>query len=160
MRLGVVSDTHGHVDNTRQAVRMLESLRVDRVVHCGDVGSKEVVELFAPWRTDFVVGNSDHHPKRLAEIIAEAGQTFHGSFGELHLDGKRIALLHADDRAKFLEVTENNQWDLVCYGHTHVAAIGRHGRTLIVNPGAVYRANPHSLAVVDLSELEASIITL
>jgi uncharacterized protein len=160
MRLGVVSDTHGHVENTRAAVRMLESLRVDRVVHCGDVGSNAVVELFVPWRTDFVVGNCDHHPERLSEFIAEAGQVCHGRFGELHLDGRRIALLHADDRAKFLEVTEDNQWDLVCYGHTHVAAIDRHGRTLIVNPGALYRANPHSLAVVDLSELEASIITV
>ncbi len=160
MRLGVVSDTHGHVDNTRVAVQMLESLCVDRVVHCGDVGSKEVVELFAPWRTDFVVGNCDHDPDRLAEVIAEAGQTCRGRFGELHLNEKRIALLHSDDRAKFLEVTENNQWDLVCYGHTHVAAINRHGRTLIVNPGALYRANPHSLAVVDLSELTASIIKL
>ena len=160
MRLGVVSDTHGHVDNTREAVRMLESLRVDRVVHCGDVGSQEVVELFAPWRTDFVVGNCDHHPDRLAEVIADAGQTCHGRFGELHLDGKRIALLHADDRAKFLEVSENSQWDLVCYGHTHVAAIDRNGRTLVVNPGAVFRANPRSIAIVDLSELEASIVTL
>lgn len=160
MRLGVVSDTHGHVDHARQAVRMLESLGVERVLHCGDVGSQEVVELFAPWQTDFVVGNCDHHPERLAEIIAEAGQTCHGRFGELHLEGKRIGLLHADDVAKFREVTESNEWDLVCYGHTHVAAIDRRGRTLIVNPGALYRANPHSLAIVDLSELEASIITL
>ena len=160
MKLGIVSDTHGHVENTRRAVRLLESLRVDRVLHCGDVGSNEVVELFAPWQTDFVVGNCDHHPDRLAAAIAEAGQTCHGRFGELHLDGKRIALLHADDRAKFLEVTENDEWDVVCYGHTHVAAIDRRGRTLIVNPGALYRANPHSLAVVDLSDLEASIITL
>jgi putative phosphoesterase len=160
MRLGIVSDTHGHVDYAKQAVRMLESIHIDRVLHCGDVGSKEVVELFAPWRTDFVVGNCDHHPERMAEIIAEAGQTCHGTFGELHLDEKRIALLHGDDRSKFLEVTEYDQYDLVCYGHTHVAAIDRRGRTLIVNPGALYRANPHSLAIVDLTELEASIITL
>jgi hypothetical protein len=160
MRLGVVSDTHGHADYTRQAVRMLESLGVDRVVHCGDVGSKEVVELFSQWPTNFVVGNCDHHPERLAAAIAEAGQTCHGAFGELHLAGKRIALLHSDDRARFLEVTCCGAWDLVCYGHTHVAAIDRRGRTLIVNPGALYRANPHSIAVVDLSELEASIITL
>lgn len=160
MRLGVVSDTHGHVEYARQAVRTLEKFHVDRVMHCGDIGSNEVVELFAPWQTDFVGGNCDHHPERLAAAIAEAGQTFHPRFGELHLDGKRIALLHGDDRAKFLEVTESNEWDLVCYGHTHVAAIDRRDRTLIVNPGALYRANPHSLAIVDLSELEASIITL
>jgi hypothetical protein len=139
---------------------MLENLQVDRVLHCGDVGAKEVVELFASWPTDFVVGNCDHHPERLAAIITEAGQTCHGQFGELQLDNRRIALLHGDDGAKLRAVTEQSQYDLVCYGHTHVAAIDRHGRTLAVNPGALYRANPHSLAIVDLTELEASIITL
>ena len=44
MRLGVVSDSHGHVDCTRPAIRMLESLQVDRVLHCGDIGSAAVVE--------------------------------------------------------------------------------------------------------------------
>ena len=48
----------------------------------------------------------------------------------------------------------------MCYGHTHVAAIERHGKTLALNPGALYRANPHSLAIVDLPELEATFVTL
>jgi Icc-related predicted phosphoesterase len=41
-----------------------------------------------------------------------------------------------------------------------VASIDRRGRTLIVNPGALHRATPYSLAIVDLQELEASIVTL
>jgi predicted phosphodiesterase len=48
----------------------------------------------------------------------------------------------------------------VCYGHTHLAAIERLGRTLSLNPGALYRANPHSLAIVELKSLEATIIAL
>jgi predicted phosphodiesterase len=48
----------------------------------------------------------------------------------------------------------------VCYGHTHVAAIDRHGETIVLNPGAIYRASPHSIAVVDLPAVEASIIEL
>ena len=160
MRLGIVSDTHGHVDNTRRAVRMLESLEVQRVLHCGDIGSPEVINQLAPWPTDYVLGNCDYHPEPLKAAIAEAGQTFHGAFGELTIVGKRIALLHSDDRAKFRQVTKSGQWDLVCYGHSHVAAIDRHGETLVVNPGALYRANPHSLAIVELNELQATIITL
>ena len=59
MLLGVVSDTHGQTDYTLDAVRMLESLEVDAVLHCGDVGSAEVVRLFKPWPTHFVLGNVD-----------------------------------------------------------------------------------------------------
>jgi predicted phosphodiesterase len=43
VRVGIISDTHGQVDFTRPAVRMFESLEVDRVFHCGDIGSPEVV---------------------------------------------------------------------------------------------------------------------
>ena len=49
-RIGVVSDTHGHTVYARQAVRMLESLDVQLVLHCGDIGSADIVEMFAPGR--------------------------------------------------------------------------------------------------------------
>ena len=160
MRLGVVSDSHGHVELTRPAVRMLESLDVERVLHCGDIGTAEVVEQFANWPTDFVFGNCEGHRVELAEAIEAAGQTCHGMFGDLEIEGCRIALLHSHDRKKFLEVTQNGSYDLVCYGHTHEALIERHEGTLIVNPGAIYRANPHSIAIVELPALEAVIVNL
>ncbi len=71
MRVGIVSDTHGHVELTRPAVRMFESLEVDRVLHCGDIGSTEVVELFAAWPTDFVFGNCDSIKSRFAPRSSE-----------------------------------------------------------------------------------------
>ena len=40
MRIGVISDTHGQVANTLAAVRMLESLEVQAVLHCGDIGGR------------------------------------------------------------------------------------------------------------------------
>ncbi len=160
VRLGVVSDTHGHVENTRQAVRMLESLEVDRLLHCGDIGTPEIVEMLAPWPTDYVLGNCDYNGAELASAIAAAGQTFHDQFAELEIAGRRIVLLHSHDRRKFRELTESGEWDLVCYGHSHIASIDRHGETLVLNPGALYRANPHSLAIVELPALEAHHVTL
>jgi uncharacterized protein len=160
MRLGVVSDSHGHVELVRPALRMLESLDVDVVLHCGDVGSAAVVNLFKTWPTHFVFGNCDGDRPGLAAAIEAAGQTCHGEFGELEFDGKRIALLHSDDHRRFKQALSSGEWDLVCYGHTHVAAIERFGRTLALNPGALYRANPHSFAFVDLPAVEATFVTL
>jgi hypothetical protein len=34
------------------------------------------------------------------------------------------------------------------------------GRTLVLNPGALYRATPHSIAVVELPTLRATIVTV
>lgn len=160
MRLGIVSDTHGHEQLTRSAITMLDSLEVERVLHCGDIGSAAVIEMFAPWPTDFVFGNCDYNHADLGAAIEAVGLTCHGLFGELEIEGRRIALLHSDDRRKFDEVTTSGEWDLVCYGHTHVAKIERAGNTLVLNPGAIYRANPHSLAIVELPALEATIVNL
>ena len=160
MRLGVISDTHGHVELTRPAVRMLESLEVDAVLHCGDIGSIAVVEMFAAWPTHFVFGNCDDGTAAFSAAIQKAGQMCHGQFGDLEFDGIRVALLHSHDRHKFREVIDSGEYGLVCYGHTHVAAIDRRGVTVVLNPGAIYRAQPHSIAVVDLPKVEATIVEL
>jgi putative phosphoesterase len=139
---------------------MLESLEVELVLHCGDIGSVAVVELFRAWPTHFVFGNCDVDRKGLAAAIAAVGQTCHGEFGELHIDGKRIALIHSDDQRRFQVVLHSGDWDLVCYGHTHIAAIERFGETIALNPGALYRANPHSLAIIEAASLQATIVTL
>ena len=160
MRIGVISDTHGHVELTRPAVRMFESLGVEAVLHCGDIGSIEVVELLAAWPAHFVFGNCDDDLARFQSQIEAAGQTCHGQFGDLTLAGVRIALLHSHDRRRFREACDSGEYGLVCYGHTHIAAIDRHGESIILNPGAIYRASPHSVAIVELPEVAATIIEL
>jgi putative phosphoesterase len=139
---------------------MLESMEVDRVLHCGDIGSAAVVEMFAQWPTDFVFGNCDADRDALQRAIAAAGQTCHGAFGQLQLEGKRIAILHSDDRRRFQQALHSGEWDLVCYGHTHIASIDWYGSTLALNPGAIYRAHPHSIAVVELPAMQATIVPL
>ncbi|MEX2316683.1 MAG: YfcE family phosphodiesterase [Pirellulales bacterium] len=158
MRLGIISDTHGHAELTRPAVRLFESLEVEAVLHAGDIGSVEVVELFSPWPTHFVFGNCDEDHAALRAAIEAAGQTCHGDFGDFKLEGVRIALLHSHDRRRFRQCCDSGAYRLVCYGHTHVAAIDQRGETLVVNPGAIYRASPHSVAIVDLPEVKATII--
>jgi putative phosphoesterase len=160
MRLGIISDTHGHVELTRPAVRMFESLNVNTVLHCGDIGSKAVVELFSAWPAHFVFGNCDYNHDELAAAIRAAGQTCHGLFGDLEFEGVRVALLHSHERRRFRQAIDGGDYQLVCYGHTHLAAIDRHGQTLVLNPGAIYRATPHSVAIVDLPAVEATIVEL
>jgi putative phosphoesterase len=160
MRIGVVSDTHGHVAYTRDAVRMLESLDVELVIHCGDIGSPEIVALFADWPTHFVFGNVDGEPRGLEAAIAAAGGVCHGRFGSLELAGQKVAFLHGDDAALLRHASTSGQWDMVCHGHTHVARKAKEGRTLVLNPGALYRATPHSIACVELPALEATIVTV
>jgi putative phosphoesterase len=161
MRIAVVSDTHGHVAYTLEAVRMLESLDVEQVIHCGDIGSVKIVELFSAWPTHFVFGNVDlYEMAELRAAIEAAGQHCHERFGQLELAGRHIAFLHSDDILAFQQAASSDKWDLVCYGHTHLADTRREGSTLLLNPGALYRATPHSFALVELPDLKIETISL
>jgi putative phosphoesterase len=160
MRIGVISDTHGHAANAQAAVRMLEALEVKAVLHAGDIGTPEIPKLLAAWPAHFVFGNCDHDHAALRAAIEQAGLACHGRFGDLTLGSRRIALVHSDDARLFYRVSSSGEYDLVCYGHTHHAEQHREGRTLILNPGALYRATPHSLAIVELETLEATIVPL
>jgi uncharacterized protein len=161
MRIGVVSDTHGHVAYTREAVRLLESLDVEQVIHCGDIGSVNIVDLFSAWPTHFVFGNVDvYDSSGLRDAIEAAGQHCHGRFGQLTLASRKIAFLHSDDSLAFNDAIDSGEWDFIFYGHTHVADTRREGTTFVVNPGALYRATPHSLSVVDLAEMKVETFSL
>ncbi len=160
MRIGVISDTHGHVANTRLAVRMFESLEVTRLLHCGDIGSTAIPGLLEPWPTDYVLGNVDHHEGPLRAAIEACGQVCHGRFADLSIGGRRIAVLHGDDTKRWYEAKQSGQYDLICSGHTHVAETYQQNSTTVLNPGAVYRARPHTVAVVDLEQLQATIVPI
>jgi len=150
MFLGVVSDTHGDIERTRAAVAMLEGFEIAAVLHCGDIGSAEIVPLFRRWPTHFVFGNCDYDCRPLEKAIERERQTCRQRFGSLELESQKIAFLHGDDSRLLRETVASGQWDMVCHGHTHVACQEWHGNTLVLNPGAVHRANPHSIAVVEL----------
>jgi uncharacterized protein len=154
MLIGVVSDTHGRVQFAREAAEVLRPFAVEQILHCGDIGSAGVVTAFQAWPCHYVLGNCDPDSGELSAAITAAGKRFHGRFGRLELGGRRIALLHGDDGAKFRQVVSSGEFDLVCYGHTHVAEHHLEASTWVLNPGALFRANPHRCAVVDLATME------
>lgn len=161
MRIGVVSDSHGHVVFTREAIRLLESMDVEQVIHCGDIGSVDIIPLFSAWPTHFVFGNVDLYDSDVMRMAIEAaGQHCHERFGRLTLVDRTIAFLHSDDNQAFTDAIDSGEWDFIFYGHTHIADTRRAGSTLVVNPGALYRATPHSIAIVDLVERKVETISL
>jgi len=158
--LGVVSDTHGHVLNTQKAARMLDSLGVDAVIHCGDIGSSEIPPVLSPWQTHYVLGNVDGIDAGLESAVQAAGGVLHGRFGSFKAGGRSIAFLHGDDMQRLAREIQRGTWDLVCHGHTHKARQFMQGKTMVLNPGALQRARIHSIAVVQLEQMEVTVIPL
>jgi hypothetical protein len=159
MKIGIVSDTHGNVTNARAAADLLRSFEIELVIHCGDVGSVDVIGCFADWPTHFVFGNVDD-PTVLADEIHAAGQTCHDRFGSISPADVSIAFLHGDDLARLDEAITSGRWKIVCHGHTHVARELLVGDTLVLNPGALHRAATKTIAIVDLPSRECEIVPI
>ncbi len=153
MRIGVVSDTHGHLEFARPAVELLRRENVEQVLHCGDIGSPEIVRLFADWPTHFVFGNTDYGYGTLIDAMNELGHTCHDLFGDFELAGRHIALLHGHESWRLSDAIQSGNYDLVCSGHTHQKHLQQSGSTTVLNPGALYRASEHTIAIVDLATM-------
>ncbi len=160
MKIGVISDTHGDVKMTSAAIDAFQKQEVSRILHCGDIGTPEIVRLFAGIPTDFVFGNCDPRTETLRKTILSAKQTCFDWFGELELEGRRVFFLHGHQWDRFENEIHGDRWDLICYGHTHKAELRMIGRTLILNPGAIHRTPTPSVAVVELETMNVSTIHL
>ena len=152
-KLGIISDTHGRLNETVLAVRIFREHNVRTIIHCGDIGSLAIVRIFQKIPTHFVLGNMDGNDETFQSVIEETGNNFHGRFGTIEQAGKRIAFLHGDDTETFDKELASGNWDLLCYGHTHVAELHQQGSTLLLNPGAFTRVSRPTIAIVTLPEL-------
>ena len=160
MRIGVVSDTHDRVEAIAEAVRLLADQKVELILHCGDIESPDTVAAFHLVPTHFVYGNWDKDRLKLNAAIKAIGGTAHDSFGAVELAGKRIAWVHSHERHQLYQLEHCDYFDYVFYGHTHVREQHRTGKTLVANPGALFRANPKTCIVLDVvtGELKPVII--
>ena len=150
MRIGVVSDTHDRDEAVAEAVRLLLEHRVELILHCGDIETPATVRLFKAVPTHFVFGNWDKDKARLAAAIKDIGGTYHDSFGAIELAGRRLAWVHSHERHQLRQLENADYFDYVFYGHTHVREQHRTGKTLVANPGALFRANPKTCIVLDV----------
>lgn len=155
MYFGVISDTHGNALLAQKAMILFREFEVVRILHCGDIGSSSVVRQFRGVPTDFVLGNCDGPD--LCEVIETEGHVCHGRFGHVTLEGKEIAFMHGDDLLRLDRESKSGRWDMLCYGHTHKAALEMGcERTIVMNPGAFQRVVTPSVAVVRLADLDVT----
>jgi putative phosphoesterase len=149
MLIGILSDTHDRADAMAAAIGLLRDRGAQFFIHCGDIGSERVIDHLVGLPSAFVFGNTDWDRAALARYAQSVGVACHGSFAELELGGKRVAVIHGDDfRLKQRLLAEQNH-DYLLQGHTHLRADERFGRTRLINPGALHRAREKTVALLD-----------
>lgn len=157
MLIGLMSDTHGHVEKTIAAAKRLLQQDVEHVFHCGDISSVEVLEALsdhlggAGIPVDAVLGNCEPDHGVMMNWQDPFGKVrVQGSSYDTVLAGKKIAVRHGHLWQEMDAMIENGNADYLFTGHTHVKDDHREGNLRIINPGAVYRSPNPTVAVVDL----------
>jgi putative phosphoesterase len=134
VRIGVVSDTHGHLDPQVLA----EFSGVDHIIHAGDIMDAATLEALAG----------------VAPVTAVAGNMDDGKLGKLprevagKVGGVRFIVGHKRKRllkrlalGKIDGVGKHDSPDLVVCGHDHLPAVEWVDGTLFLNPGSA--SAPH-----------------
>jgi hypothetical protein len=161
MKIGIISDTHDHLGNCREACAAFSADGVKTVLHAGDMVAPFVAPVFrdAKLKLVAVFGNNDGERLFLRERFDELGFSLHHGPHRLEIEGRRICLMHEPRCLDSL--VKSGDYDLVVYGHTHELAISEEG-TLVVNPGEAcgYITGKATCAVVDLADLSGRVIEL
>ena len=150
MILAILSDTHDHVDTLVEALRVLAPHNPGFYVHCGDLGGQRMLDRLAGLPAGFVFGNTDFDHAGLARYAVQVGVRCFGAHGTFEFDGKRLAVLHGDDERLLRRLLDSQEYDYLLQGHTHQRTDQRHGKTRLINPGALHRARPRTVATLDL----------
>lgn len=161
MEIGIISDTHDNLVQTRRAVALFRDQGIRKIIHAGDFCSPFTVLEFEGFEFHAVFGNNDGDHYRILAKTEEIGGHHHGEFLAFEQEGIRIAVYHGTQPAITEALTGCGTYDVVITGHTHVPHIEKQGKTLHINPGSAHGfGKAGSIAVLNLNTVKGRIIEL
>ncbi len=159
MLLGVISDTHDHLDNVKRALEVFQERGVDIVIHCGDIISPFCLDLLNQSGFEWigVLGNNDGE---IEILLKRSDGRLSKEPKQIELSGKKILIKHYHHFVK--EIAASGEYHVILYGHTHKPVVERVGDTLVVNPGECcgWLTGKPTVAIVDLEGMGAEILEL
>lgn len=165
MKIGVVSDSHGHVENLRRAIKAMNKAGAEVIVHLGD-------------NYDDVKAISGHEGTAIIQVpgVFSAYYQEPGIPNRLieEWKGVRVLLTHTPEAHKHdlpndlkpEEVVARGEVRLVLSGHSHIPEVKMEGEVVWVNPGHLKdddkKGYPPTYALLEISgaEIRVRIIEL
>jgi putative phosphoesterase len=144
VRICIVSDSHDNIPLLCAAVADAKQRGVEAILHCGDIVAPRIFRQLQPYGLPIhaIHGNNTGDIYLLAKLSHAKNNLIHyyGQEAIFILEGQRIFLAHYPHRAQAMAVT--GDYELVCYGHTHLASIEcltnvKGSQTVKCNPGSV-----------------------
>lgn len=160
MKIGIISDTHDHLDNLRKAMEVFKREEVSYLIHCGDFVAPFTLPILYQLGVPFlgVFGNNDGERLLLRERSKDFGEIkVQPAF--LELEGRKLVIMHETSLQSAL--AKSGEYDAVLVGHTHKPEIIE-GKCLIINPGEAcgWLTGKATVAILDLIAMKARFVEL
>lgn len=161
MLVAVFSDTHDDLAITATSVELASELGAEALIHCGDLACSEIVAIcsrLSPFY--FVFGN---HDSDVVPDLLQAAEDYDSTClewgGCIELAGKRVAVAHGHMTADIKPLLAERP-DYLLTGHTHETANWTQGRVRRICPGALYRADSLTFALLGLESGEVEFVSM
>ena len=143
MRILVLSDSHGNVENMARCVELTEP---DVILHLGDCrrDAEALHRQFPSLPMQSVPGNCDWGAVDAPEVLTEYG-------------GVRILMMHGHTRnvkantLSAVYAAREMGAQVLLFGHTHRPLVDYDGSLRVMNPGSVGRGFPCTYGIVTIT---------
>lgn len=134
MLIGIMSDSHDHLEAIRMVVNFFNQKKVDLVLHAGDLISPFTASEFKQLKMPFeaIYGNNDGEREGLKTAFQELCDL--EDFKEIDVDGRKIAVIHGTNQKLVDALANGGTYDVLIRGHSHKFHVSC-DKTMIINPG-------------------------
>ncbi|MBI4653477.1 MAG: metallophosphoesterase [Nitrospirae bacterium] len=161
MKIGIISDSHDHIENIKKSLQVFKSRNVDFILHLGDYVNPASVKAFQGIKLIGIFGNNDGDKFRLINTFNEIGGEIKGDFHEFEKDSLKFACYHGTEPQLRDALIECGRYDIVIYGHTHECENKKVGNTLVLNPGTAHGFwEKATVLIIDTKTKETEFIDL
>jgi predicted phosphodiesterase len=147
--LGVIANSDGRAETVSAAVNFFRSGGAEFVVHCGDIGGRHVLDALGAVASGFVWGDRDADRMGLMRYGHSVGVECLGIMGDFDFAGKKVVVMHGDDRKLLRRLLDEQQHDYVLCGHDLSIEDYTVGKTRVLNPGPLHGGSAASALLLD-----------
>ena len=159
--LGVIANSGGRAETVSTAVHLFRGGGAGYVVHLGDIGGRHVLDaLGGTVDSGFVWGDKDADRMGLLRYGHSVGVECLWLIGDFEYEGKRIAVMHGEDRKILRKFLDEQHHDFLLVGHELAIEDYTVGRTRVLNPGPLHGGNSPSALLLDPASGKIRILPL
>ncbi|GBD96782.1 MAG TPA: metallophosphoesterase [Nitrospirae bacterium] len=161
MKIGIMSDSHDHIENITGCIEIFKERNVDYVLHLGDYVNPNSVRACQGIKLVGIFGNNDGDKFRLITAFNDISGEIKGEFYEFEEDGLKFACYHGTEYQLKDALVECGKYNVVIYGHTHECKNEIIGKTLVLNPGTSHGfGDKATIMIFETQTGESEFITL